>query len=192
MPVVRYTLKKELLILISVMVWMIFCCIKNVKNRKNTNKISIKESFFQISLVIYLSLVIGVTLLPINIPRNDYRIETFINLNVLDIFKYGFNKYSIINLIGNLLLLAPLPILLWLNKFDNWMNLKNIIIVSFLISLSIETIQYLEGYFRITAIPRASDILDLIMNTLGGVLGYYVLKIYNKINIKSDLEKAEG
>jgi len=56
-----------------------------------------------------------------------YDIEPVINLNIFSIFDYGFNKYAIINIVGNILLLAPLPILLFLNGWNKPMKVKNVI-----------------------------------------------------------------
>ena len=61
------------------------------------------------------------------------------------------------------------------------MKIKNVIFFSFAISLLIEILQYLESYYKILYVPRATDILDLILNTIGGLLGYCVLRIYQKM-----------
>ncbi|AWZ49979.1 hypothetical protein C3495_14115 (plasmid) [Clostridiaceae bacterium 14S0207] len=102
----------------------------------------------------------------------------------MDIFTYGFNKYSFINIFGNILLLAPLPILLYFNDFLNKVNsLKKVILICFSISLEIEILQYLQCYFNIAFIPRGSDILDLIFNVFGGIIGYFIMNIYIKLKI---------
>jgi hypothetical protein len=70
--------------------------------------------------MVYIPLVIGITLFPIRVPAlKNYNIKPVINLNVLTIFDYGFNKYAIINILGNIALLAPLPILLFLSNSNN-------------------------------------------------------------------------
>lgn len=174
-------IKKELLILIGIVIWAIYFIIKCKKIKWNIDKKFVLDNVLKLILIVYVLLVVGVTLLPIRIPalKSKY-IKSVINLNVLSLFDYGFNKYAIINLIGNIALLAPLPILLHLNNINKLAKVKNIILFSFLISISIETLQAVESYFKIVNIPRASDILDLIFNIIGGLLGYCVLKIYQK------------
>ncbi|MDB2061874.1 VanZ family protein, partial [Clostridium perfringens] len=49
--------------------------------------------------------------------------------------------------------------------------LKNLIIV-LMFSLSIELFQYLEMYFQVAI--RMVDINDIILNVLGGGIGYYI------------------
>lgn len=174
-------IKKGLLILLGVIIWVIFFILpKLIKYKgKILQKYILRDCFFKFILIIYFSLLIGVTLFPIRLPSIDFAdINPVINLNLFSILNYGFNIYSVINIVGNLLLLAPLPIILNLNNFNKLINLKNVVISSFFISLSIELLQYLEAFFKIVYIPRATDILDLLLNTLGGLLGYFILRIY--------------
>lgn len=71
----------------------------------------------------------------------------------------------------NVLLFIPLGFLL--PKIRK-VNLKHVLLISFIISLSIELIQPLLN----TA--RCSDITDIICNTFGGVLGYILYKQIKK------------
>lgn len=77
------------------------------------------------------------------------------------------NKTVFINIIGNIIIYIPLGIILSLNKRN--------IIISFLIMVLIivlfESLQYISkrGIF---------DILDILLNLLGSVIGYSLEKIY--------------
>lgn len=178
-------IKKDLLIILGIVVWIVCFFIKCIKHRNTISKRLLLSEILKLALIVYLSLLIGVTLLPISLPSiTMYDIEPVINLNIFSIFNYGFNKYAIINIVGNILLLAPLPILLFLNGWNRPMKIKDVIFFSFIISLSIEILQYFEAYFNIIYVPRATDILDLILNTIGGLLGYCVLRIYQKILVR--------
>ena len=183
-------IKKELLIMLGIFYWIVSFFIKYIKHRNTISKELLLSEILKLGLILYLSLLIGVTLLPIRIPRSMYDIEPVINLNIFSILDYGFNKYAIINIVGNILLLAPLPILLFLNGYNKLMKVKNVVFFSFVISLSIEILQYCESYFHFVYVPRATDVLDLILNTAGGLLGYCILRIYQK-NINS-VEKLKN
>ena len=76
------------------------------------------------------------------------------------------------NTILNIILFIPLGIMLpflW-NKYD---TLRETLFFGFLMSLAIELLQILTY--------RATDINDLIANTIGAVLGYFVFRIISCI-----------
>lgn len=58
-------------------------------------------------------------------------------------------------------------------------SLKKIIIISFLLSLFFEITQLTGLYFIYPYPYRIFDVDDLIMNTLGGVIGYFIMGIFN-------------
>ena len=72
----------------------------------------------------------------------------------------GHGKYIAWGLLANILLFIPLGFALFQNNRERWK-----IIIPFLISLTVETIQY---YTRLGTF----EVDDLICNTLGGLLGY--------------------
>lgn len=73
------------------------------------------------------------------------------------------------NLAGNIIGFIPLGFILpmLLKKFS---NLKAIIITTFSISLTYEVLQLLIGL-------GSFDIDDLILNTLGGIIGFCIIKV---------------
>lgn len=75
----------------------------------------------------------------------------------------------IVNIIGNVLAFAPFGFCLPLISIRRT-NFFRVLVWSFLFSLTIETIQlvYQIGIF---------DVDDLLMNTIGGVIGYVVYRI---------------
>jgi glycopeptide antibiotics resistance protein len=73
------------------------------------------------------------------------------------------------NLVGNIILFIPFGFLLPLLA-KKLFSLKAVIPLAFLLSLTIETVQIL------TTIGRF-DIDDLILNTIGAVIGYYIVRM---------------
>lgn len=101
----------------------------------------------------------GINLLPLKVLFEIYR-EVFINLNI---------NYFIINFLGNIIMFMPIGFfipLLW--EIPD----KKIIIVGFLFSLFIEVCQLF--------LNRGTDVDDLILNTLGTILGLLVYKFLYK------------
>lgn len=86
-----------------------------------------------------------------------------------------------IQIIGNLLLLTPLAFSLRFLKVLK--NNKETIIAVFFTSLGIEIVQLIQTYFStgfINSQGRATDIDDLILNTLSGVIGIEVYKLITR------------
>ncbi|MGV8144963.1 MAG: VanZ family protein [Alkaliphilus sp.] len=80
-------------------------------------------------------------------------------------FVDGHISYLYIEVFGNIGLFVLIGFVLPL-LWKRYENLKNTILVCFLISLFFEVSQLL--------LPRVTDVDDLIMNTFGGVVGYYL------------------
>jgi len=91
-------------------------------------------------------------------------------------FSIGFRLRLLIrNLIGNILLLLPLGLflpILW-SKFRDF---KKTVFIGIVVSVAIELTQLIFSYLGLGY--RSTDIDDLILNTLGIVIGYI---IYDKI-----------
>jgi len=81
------------------------------------------------------------------------------------------------NTFGNLALLLPLGILLPLAG-ERFRGLKRLLLIALCLSVSIETIQFVMRFF---GNPRAVDIDDVIINTVGACLGYGVFKVFKKL-----------
>jgi glycopeptide antibiotics resistance protein len=78
-------------------------------------------------------------------------------------------KFWIGNVVGNIILFMSLGFILPL-LWDRVKSLKKIIILAFTCSLIIEIIQFLSQFI---GSYRSSDIDDIILNTLGGLIGFY-------------------
>lgn len=83
--------------------------------------------------------------------------------------------YKISNLLGNLIGFVPLGILLPL-LFTRLRDAWKIMLCSFALSLAFETFQLISrlGSF---------DVDDLILNTLGGIIGYFLFWLLTKLTL---------
>lgn len=149
-----------------------------------------KEGFFNIReggiiiLSIYILMVVSVTLFPL-----EFRESGSPTMNVVPVFNTlrdmqevprgmeGFMmRFWMVNIFGNIILLLPLGIFLPL-LFKKFRSFKATVFGCCMASISIELIQYVSMYFGNF---RASDIDDIILNTLGGLIGFLMFKLLNK------------
>ena len=171
--------------------------IKKEKNLQEKNKI--RDFWLKILFIIYCILLITILFL-----NNEYRMTGFesININTFSIehfetinivpfstiigyikgllFEDASMSIVIINLATNLFLFAPMGFfipLLFKNKIT---NMKQFIILIIIISLFVEILQFIT--YR-----GSTDIDDIILNTIGAIIVYILMK--TKL-VKKILEKA--
>lgn len=164
-----------------------------------------------IFLILYLFLLVDLTLFNQSFNRisnnfNDFKSYLLKNTNIIPfktIFSYiskfdsMYNTKDIMfNLIGNICAFMPIALLLPL-LFKDKINVKKIIITLVLMILGVELLQLLLKVGRF-------DVDDFILNLLGALLLYFVLKIkpvnnviknvflleHNKISVKQYLKMA--
>lgn len=93
-------------------------------------------------------------------------------------WKAGISDGTFIQPLFNLLLMLPLGFFL---RYYFQVKLKTTIIASFCLSLFFELTQ-LSALYGIYSRPyRLFDVDDLILNTLGGMLGYAIMPIFQKL-----------
>ena len=167
----------------GVLLWIVIRSLVLLKNKKYKRFSVQREMLLNIFAVYFVSLL-SITLFPIDIIwgevvekfRPAVNIIPFVDI-ITDFPRTQFSlaykiKFLIKNLAGNLLLLLPIGIflpILWIKARNFW---KTVIIgasISFLIELLQYVLAYL-GYGR----GRATDIDDLILNTLGVIIGYVI------------------
>ena len=171
--------------------------IKKEKNLQEKNKI--RDFWLKILFIIYCILLITILFL-----NNEYRMTGFesININTFSIehfetinivpfstiigyikgllFEDASMSIVIINLATNLFLFAPMGFfipLLFKNKIT---NMKQFIILIIIISLFVEILQFIT--YR-----GSTDIDDIILNTIGAIIVYILMK--TKL-VKKILEKV--
>ena len=173
---------KPTLILVSITlaVWVL---LRILLRAKRNNQVSYKQEIVLLLLVVYAAFVLSVTLFPVPITQFDNPNAMDINLvPVINTSKQVFSIFSthntfkrlhvVENIIGNILLFFPLGILLPLvsTKFH---SLKRVIFAAFICSLSIEIAQLISREF---GNYRTVDVDDIILNTIGAALGFFIIK----------------
>lgn len=140
-------------------------------NRQNWKRMLARMAFVAY-LLILLSLVFGVD----RIERNEYHYNLVLFSEIKRYFKYRGtvgNRLFVLNIIGNFVGFMPFGFLLpTLSKHKyNWFFAT---MLTFELSLFIETVQLVTkvGSF---------DVDDLLLNTLGGSVGYLIYMIYRKV-----------
>ena len=155
---------------------VIFQIIYFLINRKNdSGKVSIKKIILvYIFLIPYLSLVYDVT----TIYGVFWRIweSGTANISMERVFLIPFTTVPISNPLPyllNILMTIPLGFLLPV-IWSDFRSLKKVMLAVFLLSLTIETAQLFTGW-------RLSATDDLIANTLGAMVGYFMFKVMLKV-----------
>lgn len=88
----------------------------------------------------------------------------------------GWHDFS--NLLGNIVAFIPFGIFLVLLSKKKRMSFKGVFALSLGLSLSLECLQFV---FTLGSF----DVDDLILNTFGGLLGYWVIKVYRKFIVNT-------
>lgn len=138
--------------------------------------------------VIYAINLFGVLFFPIvfDIPIDDAETVVMVNLipfktiseMYLNMPSYVFIK----QIFGNILLLIPFGFLIPI-LFKRITSFLKLVICSLIFSIAVEFLQLFINV--ITKYPnRASDIDDIILNVIGAIIGFLILKIVNKLLIK--------
>ena len=114
-----------------------------------------------ILLLVYISLVFYLTII-CREPSDEYKLEILPFKTIIDFFNVwydGHGRYILRDVLVNVGLLMPVGFVLGFHSFlpKNGINIRKVIFYGFLISLSIETL-----------------IDDLIYNTLGCAIGYFI------------------
>lgn len=131
----------------------------------NKEKLILYKELWNLSFIIYiLCLFHAVTFQDVS-----WSSANFIPFKEITRYDFGSSLFYK-NILGNLLLFIPFGIYssYYVKTNKNYI----IIILSFIASLSIEIIQLIIG--------RVFDIDDVILNVLGGLVGYIIYKIFRK------------
>ncbi|MEG0799543.1 MAG: VanZ family protein [Clostridium sp.] len=140
-------------------------------------KKKIINTLFIVGLIFYILFVLWNILFKYVSPLELFSTNRYFSrtLNLIpfnDILNGYYNKLDIF---GNIILFIPLGIYINIIMKNN-KALKNIYIIV-VISLLLETIQYIFGI-------GASDITDIITNTIGGILGIFIYMILKNLFVK--------
>lgn len=134
-----------------------------------------KEKFVFYHEVLKLAFVIYIMCLFYVVTFQDVSWSTSNFIPFKEMFRYQLGgKLFIKNVVGNMLMFLPYGFLI--SYFLKITQKRTIICLSFIISLTIEITQLLIG--------RVFDVDDILLNMLGGLIGYYSYKLLYKIKEK--------
>lgn len=184
----------NILLIIGLPLWIIIRGVILLFRRKKGDKLNLYKEIITNLFVIYLFILIGVTIFPLRIGStipylsNMSIIERY-NINLIPFVDYYKNNISVKGVIrnvgGNLILLSPFIFYLCI-KFEKLRSIKLCMLTSFLISLSIELIQLFMNILSLSY-GRSVHTEDLILNTLGGIIAWYIFKYTYKGKFKDIL-----
>ena len=173
-------LLRAILVLSAVVLpaWFVIRIAAHVLRKRRNARTSIRSEIIYTSLVVYLILVAGITVVPIPMsssihPRSDY-VNLVPGVNSLECLstaaagKPSRMTFCLENIVGNLALFLPLGVLLPLASVA-LRSLKRILIIAICFSLSIEIIQFLS---RFVGSYRTVDADDVLFNVLGAGVGF--------------------
>ena len=139
---------------------------------------NLRRTVLLTTFVVYIAVAAALTVVPTHLARVRTPRSDHINLTPFDYsyrcYRNAFGTYSdlksfcIKNTLGNIVLFFPLGIMLPLIS-ERLRTLKRVLVIALVLSLTIEATQFA---LRFVGNPRATDIDDVILNTLGGCLGF--------------------
>lgn len=173
---IRNTLFIMLIILIFETIWLI-------KDKKRYTTLLHEMGIFTFMIIMVMVFTItGIS--PMSGFHMDIRIDEINLVPIVGIInmiqsaiEQGQYMYAVRNVAGNIILFIPVGFLLPL-LWKQYRKSSKTITLSILLSLAIECSQLF--------LSRGTDIDDLILNTIGAVLGYILYTLYKKLGIKSD------
>ena len=184
----------NILLIIVLPLWIIIRGVILLFRRKKGDKLNLYKEIITNLFVIYLFILIGVTIFPLRIGStipylSNMSILERYNINLIPFVDYYKNNISVKGVIrnvgGNLILLSPFIFYLCI-KFEKLRSIKLCMLTSFLISLSIELIQLFMNILSLSY-GRSVHTEDLILNTLGGIIAWYIFKYTYKGKFKDIL-----
>lgn len=189
---------KLLLLMLSLALpfWLMVRLIAGYYHIRIGNKINLQYELLLILFIIYITGTLAVTIVPASI--SNFSNPRQLDLNLIPIIytcKYFISTlsepdntstyFALENIIGNLILFIPLGIFLPL-LFANFRKFKKVVIISFLCSLVIECTQHILRQF---GTYRTVDIDDIILNTLGAMIGWFIFsKLLTRYLFRGSIE----
>lgn len=144
-----------------------------IRNRKEKNSLLMRLVFY--SFIYYIINVLKLTLLPITFIPIEVSVQLVPFYFVIESVNSGYIARAYLE---NFILLLPLGLYLPL-LFKRLRRLKLTILIVFLLSTSIETIQLIMGLTF--GSHRTFNVDDIILNTSGALIGYLIFKIWSTL-----------
>ena len=146
---------------------VVFVSIRITYLVKNKEEFVLYKEMFLLMFVLYILCLFQV------VTSQDVNILEGNNFTPFkEILRYEFgSSYFIKNILGNVIMFVPYGF--FVGKFASQKNTKLTIFLLFLASLSIEVTQLLIG--------RVFDVDDILLNVVGGMLGYLLFRFFDQI-----------
>ena len=163
---------------IIIIITVISCSLRIAYLIKNNQKFCFYKELFMLIFILYVMCLFEV----VTLQDSNYGLSNLIPFK--EIFRYEFgSKLFIKNIVGNILLFLPYGYFA-----SDYLKSKKIYLpafLTFIVSITIELVQLKIG--------RTFDIDDVILNTLGGISGYLLYILIEKIKNKlPKFFKTEG
>ena len=146
---------------------VVLIVVRAVALKNSHKKFSFHEEFLNLLFIIYILLLFELLTGAENNSGAGINLVPF-----SEIFRYEFGSGMFIyNVLGNILLFVPYGY--FVTRYTNSKSLFQIFIVSFITSFIVEFLQVKLG--------RSFDVDDIILNVLGGIIGYFLYRGLNSI-----------
>jgi glycopeptide antibiotics resistance protein len=151
---------------VIIIITVISCSLRLTYLIKNHKKIILYKELYSLIFILYILCLFEV----VTFQDVNYGTSNFIPFK--EIFRYDFGtRLFVKNIVGNILLFLPFGYFVseFLKNTKVWLTMAITILVS-------TTIEFVQLY-----IGRTFDIDDIILNTVGGILGYLLYSILRKL-----------
>lgn len=169
------------IVAILIVIWAIYRIIVLIKSKEKNILREVAINIF----FIYFLILINLTICKMDMLQIRFQHKFYVNyipfIETINMFKDNFMGIgnTIYNVVGNILLFVPLGFFIPL-LFEKKNKIINIALYGFYASLAIELIQL------ITAI-NLTDIDDIMFNTLGAILGFFIYNVFYYVIKKTKL-----
>ena len=154
---------------IIIIITVIACSLRIAYLIRNREKFCFYRELFMLLFILYVMCLFEV----VTIQDDNYGLSNFIPFR--EIFRYDVgSRLFVRNIVGNILLFLPYGYFA-----SDYLRSKNVWGIGFLTLLVSVTIEIVQLY-----IGRTFDIDDCLLNTCGGILGFYLYRIIDGIKMK--------
>lgn len=154
---------------IIIIITVIVCSLRIAYLIKNNQRFCFYKELFMLLFILYVMCLFEI----VTIQDHNYGLSNYIPFK--EIFRYEIgSRLFVKNIIGNILLFLPYGYFAadYLRSKKIW----PVCFLTMLVSLTIELVQLNIG--------RTFDIDDIILNTFGGMFGYFLYRLMEHIKVK--------
>lgn len=163
---------------VIIIITVIACTLRIAYLIKNNQKFCFYKELFMLLFILYVMCLFEV----VTMQDHNYGLSNFIPFR--EIFRYQIgSRLFIKNIIGNILLFLPYGY--FASDYLKSKKIWPICFLTMIVSLTIELVQLKIG--------RTFDIDDIILNTCGGMFGYFLYRLMEGIKTKlPEIFKTDG